>query len=428
MAKAKKSVAKKPIAKRPATKKAVAKKAVAKKAVAKRAVAKRAVAKKAVAKKAVVKKAAKPARARRLHIPEVQAPEAPIATPTTATNYIALVLDRSGSMARIRAKVVASCNEQLASVRENAAATGQPSYASAFTFESHVDPPLFFGRAAEKLVELTTGDLRLGGATALLDGVGTAITHMKSLPGAEGPSAEHVSYLVVTITDGFENASNTYKKNFATMLADCQRTGRWSFVFLCPKAGVKTLERFGVPAGNIMPWQPNNKGAAQLGKQVAEGLQQYYEQRASGQKATTKFFVTNVASVDRKSLTEKLVDLSDQFARLSVTKSDVIRPFVEAALKKDKALSKRFGSAYQKGHAYYELTKAETVQAAKSLLIVDRSNGKIYGGDQARALLGLPIGESCKVKPGDHGDYAIFVESTSVNRRLESNTTLLYRA
>ncbi|MBL8684547.1 MAG: VWA domain-containing protein [Myxococcales bacterium] len=409
MAKAKKSVAKKPVAKRPAAKKAVAKKAVAKKAVAKKAAAKKAV-------------------ARRPHIPEVQAPEAPIATPTTATNYIALVLDRSGSMSRIRAKVVASCNEQLASVRANAASTGQPSYASVFTFESHVDPPLFFGRAAEKLVDLESKDVRLGGATALLDGVGTAITHLKSLPGAEGPSAEHVSYLVVTITDGFENASNTYKKNFATMLADCQRTGRWSFVFMCPKAGVKTLVRFGVPAGNIMPWQPNNKGAEQLGKQVAEGLQQYYEQRASGQKATTKFFVTDVASVDRKALTEKLVDLSDQFARFAVKSSDVIRPFVESALKKNKDLSKRFGSAYQKGHAYYELTKAETVQAAKSLLIVDRSTNKIYGGDQARALLGLPIGESCKVKPGDHGDYAIFVESTSVNRRLESNTTLLYRA
>jgi hypothetical protein len=403
-------------------------KPAAKKRAVPKPAAKKAVAKKAVAKKPAAKKAARVAAPPKKHIPDVGPPEAPIAAPTSATNYIALVLDRSGSMSGIRAKVIASCNEQLASVRDNEAATGQPSYASIFTFESRVDPPLFFARAADKLVDLTTKDLRLGGATALLDGVGTAVTHLKSLPGADGAASEHVSYLVVTITDGFENASRVYKKGFGKMLADCQSTGRWSFVFLCPKAGVKTLVRFGVPEGNIMPWQPNNKGAEQLGKQVSQGLQQYYEQRASGQKATTKFFVTNVANVDRASLTEKLVDLSEQFARLEVKKSDAIRPFVEGALKKDRALSARFGTSYQKGHAYYELTKGETVQAAKSLLIVDRSTSKIYGGDQARALLGLPIGESCKVKPGDHGDYAIFVESTSVNRRLEANTTLLYRA
>jgi hypothetical protein len=415
MATAKKS-SKKPAAKKPAAKKPAAKKPAAKKPAAKKPAAKKPAAKK----KALPR--AKPVR--NTHIPAVQPAEVSIPEPTQATNYIALVLDRSGSMHSIRARVIASCNEQLESIRSNALATGQPSYASLFTFETHVDPPRFFGRPADKLVDLVSKDLRLGGGTALLDGVGTAITHLKTLPGVD---SEHASFLVVTITDGFENSSRTYKKGFGAMIAEAQATGRWSFAFLCPKSGVKTLQRFGIPEGNILPWQPNQKGAAELGRQVAQGLQQYYEQRASGQRATSKFFVTNVAAIDPSTLTDTLSDLSSQFVSLSVKSSAVIREFVEGQLKKDRALRERFGAAYKKGHAFYELNKGETVQASKQLVILSRANGAIYGGDQARAVLGLPIGESCKVKPGDHGAYAIFVESTSVNRRLEANTTLLYR-
>ncbi len=115
---------------------------------------------------------------------------------------------------------------------------------------------------------------------------------------------------------------------------------------------------------------------------------------------------------------------------LDATKASavVIRPFVDGQLAKSPTIAKRFGSSYKKGHAYYELTGPETVQAAKSLVILDKATDKLFGGDQARALLGLPIGSSCRVKPGDHGNDAIFVESTSINRKLDPGTTLLYRA
>jgi hypothetical protein len=50
----------------------------------------------------------------------------------------------------------------------------------------------------------------------------------------------------------------------------------------------------------------------------------------------------------------------------------------------------------------------------------------VYGGDQARDLLGLPRGQSIKLVPGRSGDYEVYVQSTSINRRLIPGTQVLY--
>ena len=195
---------------------------------------------------------------------------------------------------------------------------------------------------------------------------------------------------------------------------------------MCPKSGVKTLRKFGVPEGNIAEWQANKKGAEQLGTQVSQGLQSFYEARKDGQRAVSKFFVTDLSSVSTADVSGALDDLSSKCERWTLKAGGAIRVVVEDILKKDKKAAAIVGTKYKTGRAYYELTKPETVQARKRMVIVDHKTGAIYGGGQARRLLGFPDGESCKVKPGNHGDFAVFVESTSVNRVLVAKTTLLY--
>ena len=48
----------------------------------------------------------------------------------------------------------------------------------------------------------------------------------------------------------------------------------------------------------------------------------------------------------------------------------------------------------------------------------------MYTGPEARSLLGLPDVE-VRVKPDHNDDFTIFVQSTSVNRKLVPNTRLL---
>jgi hypothetical protein len=84
------------------------------------------------------------------------------------------------------------------------------------------------------------------------------------------------------------------------------------------------------------------------------------------------------------------------------------------------------GMTFQKGRSFYQLTKPEKVQSHKEVLLREVKTGAVYGGAQAREILGLPKGLDTKVKPADHGSWDVFVQSTSNNRKLMVGTILLY--
>ena len=68
--------------------------------------------------------------------------------------------------------------------------------------------------------------------------------------------------------------------------------------------------------------------------------------------------------------------------------------------------------------------KREKIQGHKKLLLIKKGEKTVWGGDGVRDLLGLPDVDMF-VEPGNHGDYDIFVLSTSVNRKLVRGTTVL---
>jgi hypothetical protein len=81
---------------------------------------------------------------------------------------------------------------------------------------------------------------------------------------------------------------------------------------------------------------------------------------------------------------------------------------------------------YRIGSAYYQLTKPEKLQETKKICIKHLKSGKTYTGSYARTVLGLPSYGEVKIAPKDHGQYEIFIQSTSVNRKLIGDTRLLY--
>ena len=109
-----------------------------------------------------------------------------------------------------------------------------------------------------------------------------------------------------------------------------------------------------------------------------------------------------------------------RFQTMKVTEPCDIRGFVEAT-----------GIKYKKGRAFYELSKAETVQQYKEVIIQDRATGEMFNGSQVREYLGLqPQVDAGGVKERLHKDatkdFRVFVQSTSVNRKLVPETLLLY--
>ena len=74
---------------------------------------------------------------------------------------------------------------------------------------------------------------------------------------------------------------------------------------------------------------------------------------------------------------------------------------------------------FAKGRGFYEFIKPEIVQPQKEIVLMNRETGDLYEGDTARAIAGIGTNEErAKIKPGDLPKYRIFIQSTSVNRKL----------
>lgn len=89
------------------------------------------------------------------------------------------------------------------------------------------------------------------------------------------------------------------------------------------------------------------------------------------------------------------------------------------------------GIEFKKGRGFYELSKAETVQQYKEVIMQDRETGEMFTGSQVREKLGLqPQTESGgaheRLHAADAKEFRVFVQSTSVNRKLIAGTTFLY--
>ncbi|MFO0758476.1 MAG: vWA domain-containing protein [Byssovorax sp.] len=104
-----------------------------------------------------------------------------------------------------------------------------------------------------------------------------------------------------------------------------------------------------------------------------------------------------------------------RFQVLGVDHDSAIREFVN-----DNGLS------FKKGRGFYEFMKTETIQGGKEVILMDRKSGDMFSGSKAREMLGLPEGMTARIKPASLDKYMVFVQSTSVNRRLIGGTRFLY--
>lgn len=84
------------------------------------------------------------------------------------------------------------------------------------------------------------------------------------------------------------------------------------------------------------------------------------------------------------------------------------------------------GAAFKVGRGFYQLTKSELVQEKKEVVLRDKLSGDFFTGDDARHMIGLEVGERAKVKPVVLDKYDVFIQSTSANRVLMSDTLFLY--
>jgi len=131
-------------------------------------------------------------------------------------------------------------------------------------------------------------------------------------------------------------------------------------------------------------------------------------------------FYTSAANVTEADV-KKLTDISAEVTLFPVAakeSGEQIRDFVEKRLG---------GRPMLKGAAFYQLVKLEDkIQDYKLIAIRDKDSGAIYCGPEARHLIGLPRTGDARVRPDTAGQWQVFVQSTSVNRKVVGGTSVLY--
>jgi hypothetical protein len=334
-------------------------------------------------------------------------------------NYIGFVNDHSGSMASLARAAVADYNATITAVKDAASREMLDTVVSVVGIGLGPNRQGRFGWGVERQVVISNPHVLkpltswpTPGGTPLYDGVGEMIELFLSLPDYQN---QDVSFLVVTTTDGYEEHSSKYDAySLKRKILELQATGRWTFVFRVPKGSKNAVSSLGVPLDNIQEWGTTAQGMAESTAATAKAVDTYFAARSVGAKSSTVFYA-NAATVN----TAALVDISNKVSLYVVPGEDAgiqIRDFIL-----------RHRMEYLKGAAFYQLTKTEPrISHTKLIAIRERATGKIYSGSQARDMIGLPHDRNARLHPGDHGNYDLFIQSESVNRKLVGGTGVLY--
>jgi hypothetical protein len=227
------------------------------------------------------------------------------------------------------------------------------------------------------------------------------------------------------ITDGQENASNCHKHSNTVRAAIRNRIdrGNWTFAMLVPPGQRSNMSLiYGIDGTNIREWESsNNQSVRGAYSAVRDSTMSFSNTRLAGQLQTnTGYFAPDLSKLTTTQVAATLTDMSGKVKVTTVPKQVDIRSFVES----------KTGSPYMPGQAFYQLNKRERkLSSQKEILIQDKTTGKIYGGIEARKLIGLPETRSwrdVKVEPGNHANYDIFVQSMSSNRILPRGAKVAY--
>lgn len=320
----------------------------------------------------------------------------------TYINNIAFIIDASGSMSGLKSQIIKVFDNQIKHLQKRSKELDQETRVSIYLFNYQAEC-IAFDMDVLRMPSLA-GLYQPDGNTALIDTSIKAIKDAKTIPELYADRA----FLFYVLSDGYDNNSTQPSSALKTLIEGLPVN--YTVAYLAPdQNAVHEAKKCGFPAENIQLWSVSEVGLEEASKKMVAATESYMTNRAAGVRGTkTLFQVVDLSNVTSRKVNENLDTINPIDVNIAEAKTDiVIKDFVEKITKKP----------YQLGHTFYELTKPEKVQANKRLMIQNKISGYIYGGDNARKLLGLPNTE-VKLKVEDLANFAVFVQSTSINRKI----------
>ena len=171
---------------------------------------------------------------------------------------IAIILDRSGSMESSKESTVAGFNEFI---RTQKAIPGDATVKLVQfddQYETVFDEPL------KRCPELNQSMFVPRGSTALLDAQGRTIVELGRELAALAEEERPSKVIVVTLTDGLENASKEYTLDkIGEMIREQRDKYNWDFVFLgANQDAIATAAAMSIPMPSAMSYSTSGAGVA----------------------------------------------------------------------------------------------------------------------------------------------------------------------
>jgi hypothetical protein len=335
-------------------------------------------------------------------------------------NHVALVLDASSSMARLSGKVVEVADQQIAYLARRSQELDQETRVTVYVFADKVQC-VIYDKDVLRMPSLKQL-YRVGGMTALL---AATLKSQRELAQTAQLYGDH-SFLTFVLTDGQENASHRCPdaptkdpRELVRSVAEMIETqgDNWTLAVLVPdQMGKREAMQCGFPKDNIAIWDATStQGLEEAGQVIQQATEKFMVGRTQGIRGSRAVFSTGAETVNKDTI--KAAGLTpvnpSEYRLLPVARAAAIRDWVVES-----------GHTYRTGGAFYQLSKSEKIQPKKQIAVLEKKTDRVYTGPEARALLGLPDVE-VRIKPDHNDDFTIFVQSTSVNRKLVPNTRLL---
>ena len=335
--------------------------------------------------------------------------------------HCAFCIDESGSVSGIVKPLVDAYNQTVTDIRTAVLDEGQEASMTAMAFGDRVlkHRILYAGQQVQTVTPLKYTDLRPSGMTPLFDSVYRAIKKLEELDDGK----EDTSFVVSTVTDGFENQSvNPGVPTTLKLIEEKAGTDRWTFTFLVPNGNEDSFAaNYRIARGNIQGWDDKTaRGTKEAGIATSVAYKSFFKGKTSrgiGKKMASKSFYSSTSDLTVRTARSALSEITSQV--------EFIVPHMDCQIR-DAVLG--HGKEWIKGAAFYALIKTEKkVQPYKMVALRVKTSGKVYSGQEAREMLGIGSATgTVRLVPGDHGKFDVFIQSTSVNRKIPAGTEVLY--
>lgn len=217
--------------------------------------------------------------------------------------YAFLILDKSGSMGYCLVPTIMGFNEQIQTIKSESKDNGEW-FVSVITFNQKVDAPAEnWCVSAEAVEEINETTYVPNGSTAMLDAVGSTLARIKASTPYTDPN---VSYLIVIISDGQENASREYNwSSVGELVQELQATKRFTFTYMGANQDLGVINNaLHIPAGNMANYRSDAVGTACALHAHSSGTREYMKARRRGLAAVESFYSDDAKPADFSKMTD----------------------------------------------------------------------------------------------------------------------------